>query len=126
MKIKKERFANLIEYGYFTDKTISLLLIIVSLTLVIIIAAWPTTIIDYLENPSIAGQYSLGVSILTTTLILLSSIVAFLIPYFTPLFKTRSFREIRDTRTKNLYLFSTAALLSTAIIVYLLAALTTI
>lgn len=126
LKIKKERFANLVEYGYFIEKITVLILLVASIIILVIIPAWPITLINYIQNPSIAGQYSLGISILATTLILLSSIAAFLIPYFTPLLKTRSFKEIRDTRTRNLYLIVIATLLSITIIVYLLAALTTI
>lgn len=126
MKIKRERFANLIEYSYFVEKTTTLILLVVSIVVTIIIPAWPVTLVNYIENPNVAGQYSLGISILATTLILLSSIAAFLIPYFTPLLKTRSLKEIRDTRTRNLYLLLIATLLSIIIVVYLLAALTTI
>lgn len=126
MKVKKERFANLLEYGFLIERASIVLLIVSSVVLAIIIPAWPVTIANYFENPNIAGQYSLGLSILATTLMLLSSIAAFLIPYFTPLLKTRSSKELRDVRTRNLYLLVTATLLSVTILVYLLAALTTV
>ncbi len=126
MRIKKELISHLIEYGYLIEKTTTLLIVIGFIVITIIIPAWPSTFINYMRNPTVYGLPSLGNALLTSILLIITGLTAYLIPHFTPLMKPHGFREIHDKRTRNLYLAIISVTLSVTILVYLLFALTLI
>lgn len=126
MKVKRELMAHLFDYGYLTEKVVSILIILVSALVLIVVPAWPNTVLNYMESPDILGIYSLGHSILTTTLLVISSLAAYLVPHLSQSSRARGSKEARGSRTRSLYLSAASALLTVTTLIYLLFALTTL
>ena len=126
MRVKRELLAHLLEYGYLAEKATGVLIVIGFIVLLIVLPAWPVTVINYIRNPVVYGLTSLGNAILYTSLIIASGLTAYLLPHFAPLLKPHSFKEVKDRRTRILYLSITAIILSITVLVYFLFALTLI
>ena len=124
MRVKKEHLSHLFEYGYINDKLVQVLNILISIIIAVIVPAWPITVVNYIRNPAVYGLTALGTSILMTIILLITGFTAFIIPHFTPSMKTGRFKELRDERTKMLYLSIISAILLIAVLTYLLFSLT--
>ncbi len=126
MRIKRELIGHLMEYGYLAEKTTSILIALGFVLILMIIPAWPITIINYIRNPAIFGLTSLGNSILTTVLIISTGFIAYLLPHFTPLLRPHGFKEVRDRRMRIMYVTLVSVIMSITVLAYLLFALTLI
>ena len=126
MRVKRELLGHLMEYGYIAEKTTSLLIILSFIVIILIIPAWPVTVINYIRNPAVYGLTSLGNSILTTVLIIASGFTAYLLPHFAPILKPHGFKEVRDKRLRLMYVSIISIILSITVLIYLLFGLTLI
>lgn len=126
MRIKRELLAYLLEYEYLAEKIVKIIVVASFILLLIILPAWPVTIINYIRNPAIYGLTSLGNALLYTSLALASGLTAYLIPHFAPLMKPHGFRTMKDQRTRILYLSIISIILSITVLIYFLSALTLI
>ncbi|RLG80134.1 MAG: hypothetical protein DRO13_04470 [Thermoprotei archaeon] len=125
MKTKRELLGYLMEYEYITEKAANVAIAVCFLIVLLIIPNWPTTLVNYVENPATMELSELGNSILSTTLILATGLTAYLVPHFEPMLKPRSFRELRDKKTRDLYLAVIASVVSITVLAYFLLSLFT-
>ncbi|WFO75919.1 hypothetical protein J4526_03450 [Desulfurococcaceae archaeon MEX13E-LK6-19] len=93
-RIKRTLLAHFFEYEYFIESTARYVIGIVFAASIFFLSNWYNAIKIYREMPSYYGFYILGLSLLTTSLSLLTLIVAFLIPRFEEVFQPRGFKRI--------------------------------
>jgi len=124
LKIKKELIARIVEYDVLTDKLQATVSWIVVAVLIIVLAAWPTTIANYMVNPALYGVAGIGSSLLFTVLALLAGYAAYTLPRATTPAKSRSLKRVSHREKPKIVAACVSA--SLAVLVYLVFALTTL
>jgi len=124
LKVKKELIARIVEYDILTDKLQAIVSWIAVAVLIIVLAAWPTTIVNYMVNPELYGVTSIGSSLLFTVLALLAGYAAYALPRTTTPAKSRSLKRVSHREKPKIVAACLSA--SLAVLAYLVFALTTL
>ncbi len=119
-KIRRELISHLLEYEYFIEKALSMIIGFVILALLIILPNWPLVLYEYIQSPSAFTLRNIGISMMITMLILTALFTAYLIPHFDPTLRPHGFRATRDKRMLNIYLALISSLLAITVLGYLL------
>ncbi len=97
-RVYKSILSHFFEREYVTDKYSKYVIAFLFLLSLIVLGDWYTGIRMYLLLPGAQGFYYLGLSIVTTVMILLSLAVAYLLPHFEPTLRPTGFRRSREER----------------------------
>jgi len=124
LKVKKELIARIVEYDVLTDKLQAIVSWIAVAVLIIVLAAWPTTIANYMVNPALYGIASIGSSLLFTVLALLTGYAAYILPRTATPVKSRSSKRVGQREKPKIVAACLSA--SLAVLTYLVFALTTL
>jgi len=124
LKVKKELIARVVEYDVLTDKLQATLSWIAVAILIIVLAAWPTTIANYVVNPALYGVAGIGSSLLFTVLALLAGYAAYTLPRTATPAKSRSSKRVSQRGKSKIV--AACFTVSLAVLAYLVFALTTL